>query len=308
MAIPDVLPFADLVDIDWSYKTPLVRLDGSVAHIAVSNARRPSYQPGTKAHGYIRKDGTIVQDVSLRMQSGACRQGNPRLWTWETEGGLSDGDRDDGEWTPAQLASLARIARFAHEHGVPLRLMESSRSTERGLGWHRLGIDGNFPASPSILAGRGQRGGGELWSKSKGKTCPMDGRVQQMPTVLDLALSITPTPAPTPPEDDMYKDDLELQARIAQQIAWQDNWFRALEAQAEANRNLLAGWTRDRTREAVTASTAAVLAAMPNVDLTPERINALVGDAVDKALEGKSIPVAGRIEIDVPTLQLGQQG
>lgn len=106
----------------------------------------------------------------------------------------------------------------------------------------------------------------------------------------------------------MYKNDPELQARLDQIVAWQQNWFKALEGQAEQNRNLLAEWTQNRTREAVTASTAAILSEIPDIDLSQERIDELVGGAVDRALADKTIPVSGRIEIDVPTLSLGKQG
>jgi hypothetical protein len=58
-------------------------------------------------------------------------------------------------------------------HGIPLAKLDDS-SPGHGIGWHRLGIDGNFPAG--ILHGR--RPGGEQWSSSAGKVCPGDSKIR----------------------------------------------------------------------------------------------------------------------------------
>jgi hypothetical protein len=52
----------------------------------------------------------------------------------------------------------------------------------RGLAFHRQGIDGNFPPEPSIFAGRVPDG--ELWSKFRGKVCPGDRRIKQFVEVV----------------------------------------------------------------------------------------------------------------------------
>lgn len=203
--------------IDHSYGTRMVRVDGILFHIAVSNSLFPSYLKGTKAHFYVRKDGTIVQEIDTAFQSGANLQGNPYYISVETEGGV--GADVNGSWTPAQVNALATLAREASErHGFPLRQMESSRLGERGVGWHRLGIDGNFPALPSILAGRRQRGGGLLYSSSVGKLCPTDTRIVQIPSIIRIAQNPGDAPAapnPTPEEDFMAQiSDADAQAVV----------------------------------------------------------------------------------------------
>ena len=146
-------------------------------------------------HFYVARDGSIEQYVDTDYISWTSGEGNYNSIGIETQG------RSAGPWTPEQCAALARIIAWAHKtHGVPLRLMASSRSTEQGVGWHRLGVDGKwFPALPSMLAGRTQRGGGEKWSSATGKSCPGDDRIPQIPGIVDAAKTLTaPAPKPTP--------------------------------------------------------------------------------------------------------------
>jgi len=71
------------------------------------------------------------------------------------------------------------------------------------MSWHRLGINGNFPAAPSPLAGRLQHGGGMLYSLSSGKLCPTDPVIlYDIPRMLAIATgSVVPVdhPVPLPP-------------------------------------------------------------------------------------------------------------
>lgn len=148
------------------------------------------------SHFYVARDGSIEQYVDTDYIAWTSSEGNTDSIGVETQG------RAAGPWTPEQCAALARIIAWAHRtHGVPLRLMASSKSTEAGVGWHRLGVDGHFPALPSMLAGRGQRGGGEKWSSARGKSCPGDDRIPQIPGILDAAKALTapaPKSAPAP--------------------------------------------------------------------------------------------------------------
>jgi hypothetical protein len=157
-----------------------------VCHVTASNATSQyGYFSGGTAcsHFHVAKDGRVEQYIDTQYRSAADLDGNYRTISIETQG-LDDGTG----WTTAQLGAIAGIVAWAHDvHGIPLRLMDSSKTSEHGLGWHRLGIDGNFPALPSILAGRRQRGGGEYWTKATGKACPCDPRIKQMPDVLDRA-------------------------------------------------------------------------------------------------------------------------
>jgi hypothetical protein len=78
----------------------------------------------------------------------------------------------------------------------------SGSDASRGLSWHRVGIDGNFPKLPDIRAGRIQRGGGMHYSSQRGKVCPGGGKIQQIPGIMDAILGQpgTTPPIPTTPE------------------------------------------------------------------------------------------------------------
>jgi len=61
--------------------------------------------------------------------------------------------------------------------------MGSSAASERGVGWHALGV----PASRSQRAAGVSQTGGELWSGAPGKVCPGTERVPQIPGIVELA-------------------------------------------------------------------------------------------------------------------------
>lgn len=203
--------------IDATYKTPMVAYRGLIVHIAVSNALFPSYQPGTKADFYIRKNGVICQEIDTRFRSGAQLNGNDSYLSVELEGGLDPGDLH-AEMPQAQLESLGRLLAEAHErHGIPLRLMTDTNpraESSRGLGFHRLGVPYRGIYASKVLS-RVQPGWlqspNHLWfSKSQGKECPGDGRIAQLPDAIDLAkgeptakptADIEPVPLPTPTPD-----------------------------------------------------------------------------------------------------------
>lgn len=76
-------------------------------------------------------------------------------------------------------------------------------------------------------------------------------------------------------EDTMYANDKGLQDRLAQIVDWMDHRFDQLTAQAEANRNMLAGFTRDVVKSAVTQ--------LPDVD--PAAVERAVTKAVSDAFD-----------------------
>jgi hypothetical protein len=168
-------------------------------HVAVSEASSLHgffNQSGiADSHFYVRRDGVVEQYVDTSMNAFADLEGNDATISVETQG------FGGGEWTTAQLEFLACIFAWAAEtHGIPVRLASSSKtdSTSRGLSWHRLGIDGNFPALPSILAGRLQRGGGMHYSQSTGKECPGSQRIPQIPGILARAQELLGAPTIEP--------------------------------------------------------------------------------------------------------------
>lgn len=157
--------------------------------------------PGTNAssHLYVLKTGTIEQYLDLDVISwaaGGVDGGDARGVTVETQG------RDGEKWTEAQVAAIVHIILFVHEHyGVPLQLMTDTRVATAGVGWHRLGVSGNFAGLP-WPANLSYTGSGQKWSKVRGKTCPGTARILQMP---DIIARTKTTTNPVSEEDDMPK-------------------------------------------------------------------------------------------------------
>lgn len=148
------------------------------------------------AHFYITDAGHVEQYVDTARQSSAVLEGNGDCITVETEDGGTI-----RPWTDAQVTALAQLAVWVHNtHGIPLTQLPSSRPGTVGVGWHRQGIDGNFPAG--LLDGRVV--GGEKWSNSSGKVCPGDPRIRQvvasvLPKARQLLADQTRPDDPKPP-------------------------------------------------------------------------------------------------------------
>lgn len=192
-------------------------------HVAVSEA--------DSLHGYFNKSGipdshlyvrkgtkhqlenklpaTVEQYVDTAMRANADLEGNDATISVETQGGVSNAQGEP--WDESQVLALAEIfAWCVQTHDIEAKLATDSKlgRTSRGLSWHRLGVDGNFPDKPSILAGRAQLGGGMRYSTSRGKICPGDAKIRQIPGILELAVrgavsgggQSVPKPKPTPPK------------------------------------------------------------------------------------------------------------
>lgn len=126
------------------------------------------------AHFYVRESGRVEQYVSTDMRSSANLDGNHD--TISVESWDNGGRRRT--WTPDQIEGVAKLAVWVHEkHGIPLERCPSSKPGSKGIAWHRLGIDGNFPEAPGKLRG-GRVHGGEQWSESFGKECPFDEKIK----------------------------------------------------------------------------------------------------------------------------------
>jgi hypothetical protein len=154
-----------------------------VLHTAVSN--KTSYfssmnVPGTEtSHFYVNRTGAVEQYVDTDIRSSANFEGNPDCLTIETWDGFGKvwhkGDAVP-PWNDDQLAALVElVAWLCMTHDIPAQQVSSSLPGTRGIGWHRMGVDGNFPRG--LLAGRVRDG--EHWSRSKGKLCPGDARIKQ---------------------------------------------------------------------------------------------------------------------------------
>jgi len=145
---------------------------------------------------FVYKTGAIEQFMDSEMQAEADLEGSDATHSVENEG------LGDGPLTPEQVQSNARLFAWLREmHGIANQIATDSKVGEssHGLSWHRLGIDGNFPAAPSPLAGRTQRGGGMHYSTSRGKVCPGDAVVLQIPEIFTLSQSRSVDNPVTPP-------------------------------------------------------------------------------------------------------------
>lgn len=110
-------------------------------------------------------DGTVYQWVDTDDQADANLQGNHRLISIET----SDGGDEKNPWSDAQLDAITGIIVWACQtYDIPAELIADSTAGQRGIGYHRQGID------PWRVAA------GEKWSNSNGKVCPGDVRIAQL--------------------------------------------------------------------------------------------------------------------------------
>lgn len=124
------------------------------------------------SHFYVRKNGQVIQYVDTKFRANADLEGNDATISVETEGGVKNANGEP--WTQAQKEALAELYVWVRTtHGIPNKIAQDAKigASSHGLSSHRLGIDGNFPPAPSVLAGRLQLGGGMHYSRSRGKLC-----------------------------------------------------------------------------------------------------------------------------------------
>lgn len=184
-------PEADRSNVLKGFGTKMRGHRGVVLHVAVSEARFPSYGKGLGAHFYVRKDGSVAQQIDTDIMGGHAKEGNSTLIGVETQGGMVNAQGEP--WTPAQEAALKRLLKWLYQtHGIPMQPMRDSRPTSRGVGYHRLGID------PYRVPG------GEVWSSSYGKICPGDAKIAQVSGLIGAGVDVTPTPQE---EDDMFTNE-----------------------------------------------------------------------------------------------------
>lgn len=173
-------------------------------HVAAGYGSLFNYfnQPSrASSHFWIAKSGLVEQYVDTALRAEADYQGNDATISNETE---SKGEA----WTEAQIqAIIALDIWLCDTHGIPKVLAENSwiGQTSKGLSWHRLGINGNFPGGR--YGGRLQRGGGMLYSTATGKSCPVETNIDLMydriyPGVSGGVVPVdNPIPVPVPVPD-----------------------------------------------------------------------------------------------------------
>lgn len=182
------MPGARWRPLSRNYTRRVTTKDCIILHSTGTNAATSQYGwfntpgAGASSHFHVDNNGVIEQYVDTAHMSWANASANPRSVTIETQG------NGYGPWTAAQVRSIVRIIQWVRSvhKGIPLRQMTSSAASQKGIGWHRLGVNGNFPRT-GILRGRSQRGGGQSWSKAFGKICPGDDRIKQIPAIIRQA-------------------------------------------------------------------------------------------------------------------------
>jgi hypothetical protein len=184
---------------------PMASYDAVVGHTAVTSSTPSMHSFFNVAgratpHLFFGQHGECEQYIDTDFRSSAVLNGNHRCLTWEAWDGFPWPNGVCPPYTDEQAEAMAQFCAWAHEvHGIELVQMPNSRPNSTGIGWHRLGVDGNFP--PGLLSGR--VAGGETWSKATGKTCPTDLRIRQfpgfiIPRAIDIATGV----------DMDWKDDL----------------------------------------------------------------------------------------------------
>lgn len=159
-----------------------------------------------------------VQYVDTKYRANADLEGNDATISVETEGGVKNANGEP--WTQEQKKALAELYAWVRAtHGIPNKIAQDAKigASSHGLSSHRLGIDGNFPPAPSVLAGRLQLGGGMFYSRSRGKICPGDAKLRQLAEIFQLSQG----GKPTPPKDNTSGNNL---TPVTGEIA-EDSWW-----------------------------------------------------------------------------------
>lgn len=129
------------------------------------------------SHFYVRKDGTVEQYVDTSQRAYCDVEGNSTTISVETQGGLKNAQGEP--WTDEQMIALAELWAWVRKtHGVKNKIAVDSRpskNSSRGLSYHRLGID------PWRVSG------GLRYSNSRGKICPGDAKIEQVPEIHSLS-------------------------------------------------------------------------------------------------------------------------
>lgn len=196
-----------LIDTRYLSGAPMAVFNRTNLHTQAGNGSLYGYFNASNrasSHFWVAKSGLVEQYVDTALRAEADLDGNDATVSIETEG--------NGEpWTGDQLNGIIGVVSWIlSAHGIPVKMATNAFSgsdSSKGISWHRLGIDGNFPAAPSRYAGRQQLGGGMHYSSAYGKTCPVEPRIDQIYDVVWPAVSSgqpvpippDPGPGPTPP-------------------------------------------------------------------------------------------------------------
>lgn len=171
---------------NWGRQAKMVRHDLVILHTMAgslggteSHFKKQGYS-GTFSHFGIGPNGETYQWQDTDFRSAANGAANPRSVTVETADygpGFPKWNLNDASqipaWTPAQVETLVNLIVWAcRTHNIPCVLVPDSKPGRRGIAWHRLGVVG--------YAVRG----GEIWSSARGKVCPGNRRIAQIPGIV----------------------------------------------------------------------------------------------------------------------------
>jgi N-acetylmuramoyl-L-alanine amidase len=178
---------------DWASQRTMVQHDIICLHTMVGSLwgtdaffRSDGYG-GAESHFGVGYNGETLQWQDTSRQAEANLNGNHRIISIETADygpGFGTWNVSDASavpaWTPEQVERIAEIVAWAcRTHSIPCELVPDSRPTRRGVAYHRQGIPG-----------WGLVPGGEVWSSARGKVCPGNRRVAQIPLVISRARAI----------------------------------------------------------------------------------------------------------------------
>ncbi|MFC9934565.1 N-acetylmuramoyl-L-alanine amidase [Glutamicibacter sp. NPDC127525] len=170
----------------WN-KVKIARWRRMNLHVAVSEASSLygmfSRSNSACSHFYVAKDGTVEQYIDTAYRSASDMNGNDSTISVETQGGVKN---PDGEpWTDEQVEALTKLWKWARDtHEIKNQVAKNTQSNENsaGLSWHRLGVEGNFAGRPGILSSS-YKPGGIKFSSARGKICPGDAKILQIPGI-----------------------------------------------------------------------------------------------------------------------------
>lgn len=184
-----------------------------VLHVAVSESATlhgwfNNPRARASSHFYVRRDGTVEQYIPVDKISWAGVKSDQRAVSIETQG------MGTGEWTYAQLDAMAAIITWCRTKypNISVREMGTSKRSETGIGYHRLGVPGS---QTQKLLGRSLTGG-ELWSGAVGKICPGFERIKQVPLVVSRVSNGAGSVAPVRPPKALTKSGYGVPVRQVQ--------------------------------------------------------------------------------------------
>ena len=131
-----VCPFAVKRLIAPGSSDPRIEPRVAILHVDAGNASSlydyfKNRSGGIESHFHIRKDGVIEQYRDTAFQADANLHANDFAVSIETQG------FGEGEWPPAQLASIKRLLLWLNKvHGIPLEQCPAPYG--KGVGYHTL--------------------------------------------------------------------------------------------------------------------------------------------------------------------------